>query len=79
MPVCSSDANRLAAGEAPKMRMVRVGDRWVSALAPEESYFPDVVNHAELRNAILDGQGQSMKYGAMPMPNLDNFGSPSGM
>jgi hypothetical protein len=27
--VCASDARRLAGGEAPDVRMVRVGDRWV--------------------------------------------------
>ena len=29
VPVCAADARRLAAGEAPLERLVRVGDRWV--------------------------------------------------
>lgn len=29
--VCASDARRLAGGEVPEIRMVRVGDRWVPA------------------------------------------------
>ncbi|RYB93124.1 hypothetical protein EUA93_01395 [Nocardioides oleivorans] len=29
IPVCASDARRLAAGEEPLVRMVRIGDRWV--------------------------------------------------
>lgn len=29
IPICAADARRLAAGEEPLVRMVRIGDRWV--------------------------------------------------
>lgn len=36
--VCPPDAHRLASGEAPDVRMVRVGDRWVPWFAAGEAY-----------------------------------------
>ncbi len=74
--VCRSDANRLEAGQAPKMRLVRVGDRYVP-LAVADDASRDLANlektdgHA-IRQRYLDIAGQASLYGFSP--NRDDVG-----
>ncbi len=65
--VCASDANRLARGEDPAVRMVRVDDRWVPFFGGHRSsYFPVLVDPDAINNGAGHARGQAMRYGWTP-------------
>ncbi len=65
--VCASDANRLARGEDPAVRMMRVGDRWVPFFGGHRSScFPVLVDPDAINNGAGHARGQAMRCGWMP-------------
>jgi hypothetical protein len=75
VPTCASDAQRLARGEAPKMRLVRVGDRYVPmVLADDESSWFNSVDHRAAVERSRDARGDAQLWGMTD--NQGGFGSP---
>ena len=54
VPVCAADADRIAHGQAPKMRLVRVGDRYGPMVVAEheESWLRSTID----KRAVVDGR-----------------------
>lgn len=67
VPVCFRDAERLSRGEAPEMRMVRVGDRRVAWFASGPMYAAWAGGwYAELvRDGRMDAERLTMAYAAV--------------
>lgn len=63
--VCRTDANRLAQGEAPALRMVRVGDRVVPLVVARDTdeRFPTHVDGHLVRNQIAGVHGRAQLEG----------------
>ena len=75
IPVCFQDADRLAAGEAPRVRMVRLGNRYVPWYASGPTYTAWAAGwYADL---ILDGRLQAdritMSYAGMTAAGSDSL------
>lgn len=69
VPACSADANRLAHGQAPTMRLVRVGDRFVPmALLDKDDagWFRSTVDKRAHRDGKSNAVGQGALYGINP-------------
>lgn len=67
---CASDAQRLARGEAPQMRLVRVGDRFVPMVLAEDetSWFHSDVDHRSVRDGRRDAKGDAALWGMTNQP-----------
>ena len=75
IPVCFRDAERLAAGEAPRVRMVRLGNRYVPWYASGPGYAAWAAGwYADL---ILDGRAQAdrltMSYAGVTVAGSDSL------
>lgn len=65
VPVCGADARRIAHGQAPKMRLVRVGDRYVPMVVAEEeeSVFRIDRDGRAIRDARRDARATAALWG----------------
>lgn len=62
--ICAADANRLASGQAPKMRLVRVGDRYVPmVVAQEESLLAPDRDVRAIRDGRRDANALASLWG----------------
>ena len=73
--VCGADASRLAAGEEPAVRMVRVGDRWLPHFGGHRaSYVPAMVDAHAIDVGVGITRGRAAQHGSLSNHQIDNIG-----
>lgn len=65
VPICAADANRIKHGQAPKMRLVRVGDRYVPMVVSEaeESWITVTIDSEGVRDGRRDANALAATWG----------------